>query len=292
MVLLKMMNASHTDRPPRKKTKVDGQSLLDDNTEEGADDIPACNSCRRRKTKCSRESPCSQCTRLQIDCVYGDSRERPGIKPGTIQMLTQRISDLEQMVLGQGLLLEPLLQRATGQGAAAQSSFNDQTQALKQKYLAAVRSPPSTVPSSEPVESCTISTSRSGLTVNSALSNFSNRCKDLLPPEDRLQSMIDIYFAQLHPWIPVLHEKSFRQKVADTTYASQLAPILLAITSVCLRLDHNTTMLDQEKHTWSLECRNAVVLQGMDKFSVENLQALVIIAFDMVRKSQPYMDTC
>ena len=29
------------------------------------DEIPACQSCRKRKLKCSRESPsCSQCTRL------------------------------------------------------------------------------------------------------------------------------------------------------------------------------------------------------------------------------------
>lgn len=278
-----MTTSTHTDEPPRKRAKPNRPSSLDEKIDDGADDSPACNSCRRRKTKCSRQSPCSHCTRLQVDCVYDDVKERPGIKPAAFQMLTQRISNLEQMLLGQGFLLEPLIQRAMGQSAHAHSSLDGQTEALKRKYLAAVRSPtPNESSPSELVENQLGRAVRGTFPISDVLSDFSHILQGLLPTDDQLHSMVNIYFAQLHPWIPILHEKSFRQKLVDGAHTSQLGPILLAITSVCLRLDQSITIPKQDKHAWSLKCRNTVILQGMDKFSVENLQALVIIAFDIV----------
>jgi len=287
-----MTSSAHTDEPPRKRAKPNRPSSLEEKVDDGADDSPACHSCRRRKTKCSRQSPCSHCTRLQVDCVYDDLKDRPGIKPGTIQMLTQRISNLEQMLLGQGLLLEPLLQRAMGQSTHAPSSLNDQTEALKRTYLAAVRSPTPNESPSELIESRRGCAAQSTFPFSDPPSDFSNRLPELLPPDDQLHSMVNIYFAQLHPWIPILHEKSFRQKLVDVARASQLGPILLAITSVCLRLDQSITIPKQEKHAWSLKCRNTVILQGMDKFSVENLQALVIIAFDIVSNRRLLASSC
>jgi len=31
-----------------------------------------CNVCRKRKVKCNKESPCSNCVRLGLDCSYGE----------------------------------------------------------------------------------------------------------------------------------------------------------------------------------------------------------------------------
>src|SRR5262245_56732843 len=102
-------HSQESEEPPSKRSKPNKRSLPEEKTDDGEDDCPACNSCRKRKTKCSRQQPCFHCVRLQIECVYDESRERPGIKPGAIALLSQRVSTLEQMLLGQGFLLEPFL---------------------------------------------------------------------------------------------------------------------------------------------------------------------------------------
>lgn len=47
-------------------------------------DPVSCESCRKKKTKCDRQFPCSSCVSRRIDCSYGsnDPRPSPGIPPG------------------------------------------------------------------------------------------------------------------------------------------------------------------------------------------------------------------
>lgn len=78
------------------------------------DDMPACQSCRKRKLKCNRELPsCSQCSRLckcpcirykisfsfslvltcqsACDCIYAGRKQKPGLRSGAIDGLNRRI---------------------------------------------------------------------------------------------------------------------------------------------------------------------------------------------------------
>jgi hypothetical protein len=75
------------------------------------DDTPACASCKRRKLRCSRETPvCSHCLRLgeyatfryrfssadprsATECVY-NPKQRPGLKPGAVEALTRRVGKM------------------------------------------------------------------------------------------------------------------------------------------------------------------------------------------------------
>lgn len=41
---------------------------------------PTCESCRQRKVRCNRRTPCSQCSRLQLSCVYETPRRRTALK--------------------------------------------------------------------------------------------------------------------------------------------------------------------------------------------------------------------
>lgn len=47
----------------------------------------ACNNCRRRKIKCSRELPCDKCQRLLLSCSYSDVLRRKGPKFRTLYPL-------------------------------------------------------------------------------------------------------------------------------------------------------------------------------------------------------------
>lgn len=80
------------------------------------DPRPACKTCRRRKLRCSRETPvCSHCRRageLSIyffntmlmrvpfancwahsgtQCAYDNDREKPGLKTGAVEALRRRV---------------------------------------------------------------------------------------------------------------------------------------------------------------------------------------------------------
>jgi len=66
---------------------------------QGVDDISsageaalACNCCRRRKLRCSREVPtCQQCRKTGSECVYESKRAKPGMKAGAIDNLHRRL---------------------------------------------------------------------------------------------------------------------------------------------------------------------------------------------------------
>lgn len=71
------------------------------------DEGPACQSCRKRKLKCNREAPCSQCVRLcesvfisflhnsdkfeACECFYDNRRQKPGMKSGAVESLSRRL---------------------------------------------------------------------------------------------------------------------------------------------------------------------------------------------------------
>lgn len=43
---------------------------------------PTCEPCRQRKVRCNRSTPCSQCSRLQLSCIYETRKRRAPLRPG------------------------------------------------------------------------------------------------------------------------------------------------------------------------------------------------------------------
>lgn len=74
---------------------------------EAPDEMPACQSCRKRKLKCSRQLPsCSQCARLcrfslpfkgtelmkiACLCIYDQKKQKPGLRSGMVEHLNRRL---------------------------------------------------------------------------------------------------------------------------------------------------------------------------------------------------------
>jgi hypothetical protein len=110
-----------------------------------------------------------------------------------------------------------------------------------------------------------------------------------LPPEELVDSLVEIYFANIHPWIPILHVKQFRERMAVASQRRKLASIFHAIVSLCVRFSPDPRLSDSDiRNTYAKRSRQTVILQSMESFSVENLQALVICAFDTVRSPTRY----
>lgn len=176
------------------------------------------------------------------------------------------------MFVGQGMLLKPLLDRALQDCSHAPGTtpLNEQLSKLKEDYI---RLAQSTADANE-------------ASPNKAAHATSDPASDPLDssalPLQALDDIVDWYFGQIHPWIPILHEDLFRTRLKEPKHKRRLKIILNAIVSLCLRFKPGELNSVRQKNV-SLHCRNSVILQSMERFSAESLQALVIIAFDIVR---------
>lgn len=102
-----------------------------------------------------------------------------------------------------------------------------------------------------------------------------------LPSPDLMEDIINTYFDAIQPWIPMLHETQFRRRVHDQEELPHLLVVLHAMVVAALRfVDSRLSPLEIE--TITARSRNTVVLTSMDGLSVENSQALIIIAFNDV----------
>lgn len=99
-----------------------------------------------------------------------------------------------------------------------------------------------------------------------------------------MNELVEFYFANVHHWIPILHVKRFRQQIQTPEGWDSAIHVLHAIVATCIRLVNYVDAGSYETRTQiAAASRQRVILNSMESFSVENLQALVIIAFDTVR---------
>ncbi|KAF7546542.1 hypothetical protein G7046_g9271 [Stylonectria norvegica] len=106
---------------------------------------------------------------------------------------------------------------------------------------------------------------------------------------ERFEALLDAYFTNVHPWIPMIHMATFRRKIKTSERSPNLTLISHAILVGALRfLD-----LPEEYRT---DCRvereversrNKVILMSMKDLSLRNLQALTIVAFTYIGDGEP-----
>lgn len=186
------------------------------------------------------------------------------------------------MFLGQSFLLKSVLEskgttngRLDGSKSLLESeSLDTQIEQLKAQCLEAASLPEANGGNAHPA--ATPSMSNLGGIVDGPATD------PALPSEVTLYDLVDWYFDNVHRWIPILHLRRFRAKLACAAERGTIHIILLAIASLCLRFRRPVGMSEADSQAWSICYRHAVMLRSMECFSVESLQALVILAFDIV----------
>ncbi|CAG8250258.1 unnamed protein product [Penicillium salamii] len=262
------------------------------------EDVPACQSCRKKKARCSRAQPCAECTRSNVDCVYDERRMKPGLRAGAVDQLYRRVETLENMFLGQEILWQQMWKTENPDGLLLDRSDRSTTienlaqrrEKLKSVLLNAssnlgqshergygVDSEPSASPAKrrrcEPTPSC--------------LPSARMEVNDLLSSTEVMGELVDFYFVNVHPWIPVLHQARFRNRIESPSERPRVTCILHAIVAVCAKFCQSDSLRDKDTRINIAEqSRQRVILESMETFSVENLQALVIIAFDTIGRGR------
>ncbi|KAJ5798284.1 uncharacterized protein N7503_007580 [Penicillium pulvis] len=104
------------------------------------------------------------------------------------------------------------------------------------------------------------------------------------PPLHLLDSIVDIHFRTVHHWVPILHEARFLAKLADADERNRLAVLLHSLVAVSIKyLDVDKVELGHINVDRQIRLsRKVVMLHAMQSVSVENMQALIFLAFDYV----------
>lgn len=273
------------------------------------DDIPACQACRRKKARCSREQPCSQCMKLDTPCIYDGRRLKPGLRAGVIDNLSRRIETLEDMFLGQEMLWKQMWQTLhpnfefPGVPSTVGNDLNvngtdlrgrrDQLKNSLLDLASAHRRDSNSVgienssgsgdiPQPPPAKRRRRDLSPSTQEVEHDIPQYMT-AGDIIE-SNLLTSLVELYFQNIHHWIPILHVRRFRDQIQHPEGRQKAVYILYAIIAVGIRFVHDPRLGNDETKAKTAETsRQNVVLRSMESFSVQSLQALVIIAFDTVR---------
>jgi hypothetical protein len=223
--------------------------------------------------------------------------------PSATLITTQRVATLENMFLGQGILWQQVFSclNAVQHQTSIKGTFSQDTPLPNGDTLKECTTRLKSTLSSLSVDlndasgdieaplSSPLKRRRTYGTLNedpeprprSPLPNHDD--KEELPPDDLIDALVEIYFTNIHPWIPILHVRQFRERMKDAAQRKKIETIFHAIVSLCVRFSDDPRLGSAEVRTrYSKRSRNIVILQSMESFSVENLQALVICAFDTV----------
>ncbi|KAH8690626.1 fungal-specific transcription factor domain-containing protein [Talaromyces proteolyticus] len=229
------------------------------------EEFPACQSCRKRKLKCSREAPaCSQCSRLSIleGLLLNGERTLNGVP-------NNATPDMAGCVYHAALLVA---------NSAKAGVENTQLQATsldcKKRHLS--------VQCTE--TACATSTCHA---TKKRRKEDSTRTAAVerevpLPGQDTLRKIVKTYFSIIHPWLPCVHQPTFERRLENLTPDDKL--LVLVHGMICVTLRHMNIqeigMDEAERDMHIRVSRDTMIKMAIFDMSIESLQALIILASD------------
>ena len=106
------------------------------------------------------------------------------------------------------------------------------------------------------------------------------------PPYDLLYALTDLYFKHINTWCPILHRRTTLDTLFGPSTLDEADRILLhAIVATTLRFSNDSRLSEQNRQMYHDSSKEKVLLYGLENSSVKALQALVILALDLVGSS-------
>lgn len=106
------------------------------------------------------------------------------------------------------------------------------------------------------------------------------------PPYDLLYALVDLYFKHINTWCPILHRRTTLETLFGPPRLKEDDRILLhAIVATTLRFSQDPRLTDESRKYFHDSSKQKVLLYGLENSSIKALQALVILALDLVGSS-------
>jgi hypothetical protein len=103
------------------------------------------------------------------------------------------------------------------------------------------------------------------------------------PPYDLLYGLVDLFFKHIYPWCPILHRQTTLNSLfGDTTLDEEDKIILHAVVATTVKFSNDPRLTAEKRTRYHSSSKSKVLLYGIDNSSVKSLQALVILALDVV----------
>ncbi|KAJ6198930.1 hypothetical protein J3E72DRAFT_415404, partial [Bipolaris maydis] len=273
----------------------------DDGPVSVAGDIPACVSCKQRK--------------LPSECVY-QPKNKPGLKPGAVEALTRRVALLERILLdekgqvraryvdedaptkGQAIVHEtpPTSTSTSTTITTTEAAFrvHEQPQPSKptpeQRYVEAPRESAPGVPKEESMAPNPLKRRRHTPVPESWLFPFADvDIAQHLPSQPLLEKLVDFFCISFHHWIPYIHKARLQKRVRQGSQDPGHVLVLHALVAVALRhMEPSVLFLDSDQiHQQINISRMIVETHAMRNVTIESLQALIFLVFDLLNDGQP-----
>lgn len=103
------------------------------------------------------------------------------------------------------------------------------------------------------------------------------------PPYDLLYGLVDLFFKHINTWCPILHRQSTLNSLfGDTTLEEADRIILHAVVATTVKFSTDQRLTAEKRARYHKNSKEKVLLYGIENSSVKSLQALVILALDVV----------
>lgn len=178
-----------------------------------------------------------------------------------------------------------MIQQQQGQHNAHQQHHNSQPSLhLPTPVTSSEMYAPTNPPLESPSLNITSSAQGGVLSHDGAMSSVSQ--DQDFPPYDLLYALCDLFFKHINTWCPILHRRSTLDSLFGPNPLDEADRVLLhAIVATTLRFSTDRRLNEQMKARYHSISKQRVLLYGLENSSVKALQALVILALDIVGNS-------
>lgn len=103
------------------------------------------------------------------------------------------------------------------------------------------------------------------------------------PPYDLLYGLVDLFFKHIYPWCPILHRQTTLNSLFGDASLDEADRIILhAVVATTVRFSTDQRLTVDKRERYHRSSKEKVLLYGIENSSVNSLQALVILALDVV----------
>lgn len=280
----------------------------------------SCETCKQRKVKCDRGAPaCGWCLKNNSACTYLP-RKKPGLRAGYGRELEARLDKLESLIVQQQNQIAHLSNNqiaASGPSPQEIAAFRSppviQTPHIPRPETALfIQKPTATFPSQNAIQNqfgngVTDSRPTPSVTGNGyedmqsgfqrdaytpfnnndqyhpAMSRALGQADADFPPYDLLYGLVDLFFKHIYPWCPILHRQTTLNSLFGDASLDEADRIILhAVVATTVKFSTDQRLTVEKRERYHRSSKEKVLLYGIENSSVKSLQALVILALDVV----------